>query len=75
MNMQASLLYVHFLTLFYLSAITNMMLELELYLCNFGVVSEKFNVVGIHISGNYAQKCISKLYNYEFIILASLTIG
>jgi hypothetical protein len=70
MNMQASLLYVHFLTLFYLSAITNMML-----VENFGVVSEKCNVVGIHISGNYAQKCISKLCNYEFIILASLTIG
>lgn len=54
-----------------LITLANELLELEiLYLCikianmeivrSFKVMSSKFNVVGLCISGNYAQKCITK---------------
>jgi hypothetical protein len=38
---------------------------------NFEVTSDKFNVFKIYISGNYAQNWMTKLYNYQFKVLAS----
>jgi hypothetical protein len=40
---------------------------------NFGVVSHKFSIVGIHTSGRYTQK-VTKLYCYQPIVTATLTI-
>jgi hypothetical protein len=41
---------------------------------NFEVMSDKFNATTNCTSGNYAQKHITKLYNYLFIVLTGLTI-
>jgi hypothetical protein len=40
----------------------------------FEVMSDKFNVVEIYSTENYAQKYIIKFYNYEYTDLAGLTV-
>jgi hypothetical protein len=40
----------------------------------FEVTSEKFNIVTIFTSGNYAEKWIAEYCNYKFLCLARILI-
>jgi hypothetical protein len=40
---------------------------------NFNLILATFNVVEVCISGKCALKCICDLYNYSFMLLATLT--
>jgi hypothetical protein len=52
---------------FYTLTITNMAT-----VQNFDVISAEFGIVRICTSGNYTQKCFTKLYNF-FVFLASIS--